>query len=193
MSVRARLTAGVAILLIAVFAAMGVVLARETESTMINRVDQDVKAESERWTKPSKDKDEKGGPDDQGSNQARSSPTPDSTPQASDSTSEYGDTKRSFCTRIYAANGTIQQQWLSGYGDDPDPPPDLPPFGSEEFNEIVGEIVTRESEDGSLDYRVLIQPGRFTGDMVVTAAPLREVHEAVSQVLRRFVAIGFAG
>jgi two-component system OmpR family sensor kinase len=176
-----------------VFAAMGVVLARETESTMISRVDQDVKAESGRWTKPSKDKDEKGGPDDQGNDRARSSPTPDSTPQASGSTPEYGDTKRSFCTRIYDANGTIQQQWLSGYGDDPDPPPDLPPFGSEEFNEIVGEIVTRESEDGSLDYRVLIQPGRFTGDMVVTAAPLREVHEAVSQVIRRFVAIGFAG
>jgi two-component system OmpR family sensor kinase len=193
MSVRARLTLGVAVLLIAVFAAMGIVMARETESTMISRVDQDVKAESARITKPNKDKDNKGGPDDQDNDHSGQSPTPDPSPQATGSSSGYGDTKRSFCTRIYDSSGTIQAQWLSGYQDDPDPPPSLPPFGSEEFERMLGTIVTRPSEDGSLEYRVLIQPGRVAGDVVVTAAPLREVHEAVSQVIRRFMAIGFAG
>ena len=193
MSVRARLTAGVAILLIVVFATMGVIMARETESTMISRVDQDVRAESERMTKPGKDKGGKEQSDRRDEPSREGSLTASATPQSGGSTSGYGDTKRSFCTRIYDSSGVIQEQWLSGYQDDPDSPPDLPRFGSEEFNEMVGDIVTRPAEDGSLDYRVLIQPGRISGDMVVTAAPLREVHEAVSQVIRRFLAIGFTG
>ena len=48
MSIRTRLTAGVAILLVAIFAVMGVVMAQTTRSTLTDQVDADVREQSTR-------------------------------------------------------------------------------------------------------------------------------------------------
>ena len=196
MSIRTRVTAGVVVLLVAVFATMGIVMARQTESTMIDRVDQDVLTQSDRLTGHSKDGSGSKS-DSRNEDQSKPDETPVagsvSTPAATSADSGYDQTKRSFCTLIYRADGSLRNKDLSGYADAPDSPPKLPELGSAEFAALLGHIVTLPAVDGTLEYRVLIEPGRIAGDTVVTAAPLREVHEAVSQVIRRFLAIGFAG
>jgi len=197
MSIRTRLTAGVAILLVAIFAVMGVVMAQTTRSTLTDQVDADVREQSARLTSPV---DSKGQQPDGSHSQQDSAPaqqsyvTPEvqSTPVAG-SSSSYGDTRRRIATFIYAGDGSIREGKPSGYTDDPDSPPKLPAFGSADFQSLVGKLVTLPSEDGSIQYRVLIQPGRIPGDMVVVAESLSEVDSSVRSLLIRLIAIGLAG
>ena len=59
MSIRTRLTAGVVILLVAIFAVMGVVMAQTTRSTLTAQVDADVREQSARLTSPVDNKGQK--------------------------------------------------------------------------------------------------------------------------------------
>ena len=76
MSIRTRLTAGVAILLVAIFAVMGVVMAQTTRSTLTDQVDADVREQSARLTSPV---DNKGQQPDGGHDQQDSAPAQQST------------------------------------------------------------------------------------------------------------------
>jgi len=197
MSIRTRLTAGVAILLVAIFAVMGVVMAQTTRSTLTAQVDADVREQSVRLTSPVDNKGQQpdGGhdqPDNASAQQSTITPEAQPSPVAA-SSSSYGDTRRSIATFIYMEDGTIRESKPSGYTDDPDSPPSLPAFGSADFQELVGKLVTLPAEDGSIQYRVLIQPGRIQGDMVVVAESLSEVDSSVRSLLIRLIAIGLAG
>jgi two-component system, OmpR family, sensor kinase len=199
MSIKSRLTVGVAILLVVVFVAMGVVMARSARATLTDQVDDDVREQSIHLTSPKKTGNQPQG-NDQGAQVDTASPQSGGTPLAVTSpvagntdSDEYGENRRSIATFIYTADGSIRDSRPSGYSDDPDSPPELPAFGSPEFQELTGRIVTLPSEDGSIDYRVLIQPGRIAGDIVVVAESLSEVDTAVRNLIERFVAIGLAG
>lgn len=205
MSIRTRLTAGVLTLLIVVFATMGVMMARATESTMVTRVDNEIVKQSARMTGPEDSKGDPGrdggpGGDDSQSSEQGQNGTPlaaaavTATPAVTTTSNSQSDSgKNTIATLIYASDGSIRSNKPSGYYDEPDSPPRLPEFGSPEFNAMLGEIVTVSSEDGSLEYRVLIEPGRIEGDFVVAAGPLTDVHEAVGELIRQFLAIGAIG
>jgi two-component system OmpR family sensor kinase len=193
-SIRTRLTIGVAILLVVIFAAMGVVVARTAESTLTAQVDADVREQSAHLTGPVDGRDQQPDSDHQSTGQTQAQTGGNVTPVASPATaSDYGSTRQTIATFIYRANGTLRQSRPSGYSDNPDSPPKLPAFGSSEFQALIGKIVTLPSEDGSLSYRVLAAPGRIQGDVVVTAESLSDVDSAVRSLLIRFLAIGLAG
>jgi two-component system OmpR family sensor kinase len=196
-SIRTRLTAGVAILLVAIFAVMGVVMAQTTRSTLTAQVDADVREQSARLTGPTDSKGQQPDsghdqPDGASATQSAVTPETQSSPVAA-SSSSYGDTRRSIATYIFMEDGTIRESKPSGYSEDPDSPPKLPAFGSTEFQSLIGKLVTLPSEDGSIQYRVLVQPGRIPGDMVVVAESLSEVDSSVRSLLIRLIAIGLAG
>lgn len=205
MSIRTRLTAGILTLLILVFATMGVLMARSTEATMIDRVDNDLVTQSGRLSGPKggPDADKPGGQDDRPNDASQSAtpnaspvgqPAAESTPAAGDSgNDQYDQGRNSIAQFIFGRDGSLVYSRPSGYADDPDSPPSLPDVGSSEFLAMVGKVVTVPSQDGSLEYRVLIQPGRVAGDYAVVAGPLDDVHGAVGDLVRQFVLIGLIG
>jgi two-component system OmpR family sensor kinase len=194
MSIRFRLTIGVLLLLVGVFAAMGVAMARSTESALIEQADQSIKKQSAHMF----------GPDNNGKGDNNAPPKPESansvTPvsgttgdQGKDDDSQYGGGEQTLASFVYRSDGTIRFSSPSGYSDDPDSPPNIPPVGSSEFNRMVNRITTVSSVDGRLDYRVLIEHGRESGDFAVTAAPLDSIRETVRSLIKRFFMIGGLG
>jgi two-component system OmpR family sensor kinase len=193
-SIRVRLAIGIAILLVAIFAAMGVVMARTTESTLQRQVDRAVIEQSKRLTAPNAARGSSGPNRNSSSDDDR--PTDgddDSATPSVGSAGEDEESRKTVAWFVFKEDGKLRQSEPSGYQDDPDSPPALPEPGSDAFHELVGRIVTLPSRDGSLQYRVLAQPGRIPGDMVVTAAPLKDVEAAVQQLLGRFAIIGVIG
>ena len=202
MSIRARLTIGLVFLLVVVFAAMGVAMARSTESALIDQADLAVHKQSDRLVGPAN------GPRDSDGGQKQ----PDGSPAASKSEGtpaanrnngassgqqpeddEYAAGEQTVASFVYGSDGALKYNSPSGYADDPDSPPDLPAIGSDEFKRLVGHIHTLPSEDGTLDYRVLVEPGRFQGDYAVVAAPLAGVRTTVRSLIKRFIVAGSIG
>ncbi len=97
---------------------------------------------------------------------------------------------RSVAEYVYNQKGECTFSTNTGYADNPDPDPAFPAFPSPEADELVGDIVTLPADDGAFDYRVLIQ--KSDNSYVAVAAPLDEVDQAVSRVVRT-VSFGGAG
>ena len=76
-----------------------------------------------------------------------------------------------------------------GYPEDPKSPPQIPPIPSPELEEILNEVVTAQAEDDSLEYRMLVQR-EYSGNVMVTAAPLDDVDDAVDRVIQIFLGFG---
>ncbi len=164
MSIRARLAIGVALLLAVAFALFGTFLVRSTRATLLDQVD-------DRLVEVSYNAVQRKGPSYGGPRFAfmQEYEDQDSGPR---SVAEYVYNQEGLCTRHDPA----------GYSDNPDPDPAFPAFPSPEADELVGEIVTMSAVDDSIDYRVLIK--KSDDNYVAVAAPLDEVDQAVSRVVR---------
>ena len=92
---------------------------------------------------------------------------------------------------VFGPNGREVVSRPSGYSDAPDSPPALPPIPGPQASAIQGKIVTLPSEDGSLQYRVLLQSGPRDATFV-TAASLRPVDTAVNMLVRTLALAGAA-
>jgi len=100
-------------------------------------------------------------------------------------------TGRRFALLILDRAGTVLRSLPSGFASDPDPLPVLPAWEGgiprAEFNGIT----TRESADGTVSYRVLLQRAR--GDMpIAVAAPLTGVQTAMAALVRNLLVVGTA-
>lgn len=82
----------------------------------------------------------------------------------------------------------------SGYGTDPDDPPDLPPVGSVGFNNLTEGPTELDTEEGSITYLVeafptTSQQNEFLG-YVVIAAPMTGAQDTISSLTRWLIAGG---
>jgi two-component system OmpR family sensor kinase len=95
------------------------------------------------------------------------------------------------------ADGSIDWVEKSGFGADPDYPPDVPNFGTAGFDNVLDGPVELTSPDGDLPYLVQAyqakdkQTGEFFGYIVI-AAPLNDVKDTVSTLIRWLIVGGVA-
>ena len=193
MSLRARLTIGVMVLLVAVFAVMGVAMARSTQSALIEQTDLALHKQADR-VNGQKPKDQPGPEDDRAASpEANDGNKPPAGPDDGTGSDNYGGGQQSLATFVVDASGNVLYASPSGYADDPDSPPDIPAVGSSEFDHCVQNVTTMTSVDGTIDYRVLIVPGSTSGEYTVVAAPLSNVQTTVESLVKRFILVGLAG
>jgi two-component system OmpR family sensor kinase len=91
--------------------------------------------------------------------------------------------QRSTAELILDADGTVRRSEPAGFGDDPEPLPDLPDVDSDEFAGMVGQVVTLPSEGGGPDQRVLTETldPFFDGYRVVSTS-MEDVEETTSRL-----------
>ncbi|MEJ7901828.1 MAG: HAMP domain-containing sensor histidine kinase [Thermomicrobiales bacterium] len=176
MSIRARLTIAIAIVVLVVVAVLGTVVVQTTRATLIGQVDDQVVAIADR-SKPTgygdKSADVDIGRDYDGSYITGPSDGYDGNPWA----------RNDYARLVYSADGTFEYGDYAGYADDPQAPPDCPEIPSPELDEVLGEVVTLPSTDGTLSYRTLIEESD-DGSFVAVGVPLTDVDDAVSNLLR---------
>lgn len=185
MSIRSRLAIAVALVLFITFAVLGIVLVRSTRATLISQVDQQVITNADRATRGGKsfgaDRSSKGKDQD-------SQPPYSAAPNASaPSLGPYDD--HTIALFVYTASGTLVVNKPCGFADDLKPPPSLPSIPSPQIALLYNKITTTPAVDDSLSYRMLVQQ-EPSGFVVVTAAPLETVNDAVSRLERIFLLAG---
>jgi two-component system, OmpR family, sensor kinase len=183
-SIRARLTIAIAIVLLITVAVLGTVAIQTTRATLTNQVDDQVRT----YAKKTHDKPVDG---DDGGPPAGNLNDPEYA--VADSPSDNDSYSRDdFARLVYDSNGnTIGEQQLYGWAGERLSPPDCPDIPSHELDSMIGEVVTLNSIDGSVQYRTLIDqiPG---GYYQAIGVPLTDVNEAVSN-LRRVVVMATVG
>ena len=199
MSIRTRLTIGVAALLLVTFGILGVVIVRTTEATLVDQVDARIREAAVRagprggpggpggpFGRDGGDGDRDGPPSGfAGGSAARPAEDPSGDGSAEDDVDPF---ERPVADLRFAADGTLLKAVPSGYPDDPDSLPAVPALPGE-GDRLLDRIVTVPAVDGSLDYRLLIQR-EPDGDYVVCAAPLTAVGAAVSRIIRAILIAG---
>src|SRR4029450_13420437 len=91
---------------------------------------------------------------------------------------------------LYSPEGVLLDGRPAGFSDEPEDGPALPTTLAA-LTALEGHVVTRPSEDGEIDYRVLVFRVR-DGNIKVIAQPLTQVDEAVSSLTRIFLIAGVA-
>ena len=183
MSIRARLTIAVALVLAVTLLLLGVVLVRTTRATLVDQVDDQVLTNSvrardmvggRRGNGPGRD-DDSGGP-----------PGGDYGPPPA-----AGDdlTERPVAYLLYSATGQLLYNEPCGFADRPKPLPSVPPIPSNEVDDLVDRIVTVPAVDNSLDYRMLVHQVAG-GNLFVTAAPLTAADAAIDRLVSMLVVLG---
>lgn len=176
MSIRARLTIAIAIVMVVTIATFGFYMVTTTRATLVDQLDAQVIAQAERRAKGYTSKPPpQGGYGDYGDYQNNNN--------TSDSPSYQ---KNDFANIIYSPTGDLDYAEPYGYADSRASLPDCPDIPSPELDEILGVVVTLPSLDGTLQYRALMQV-LDSGQVQAVAAPLTEVDEAVSSLLRGVV------
>jgi len=208
MSMRARISLAVGAVILATLLLFSLVVVRSVRSTLIEQVDSQVLDVSKRSTDkkngpPPRSKMDDGTPasdtacppDDPSCDEATPASTPmayqigpalTTTPSSSESSGPFRQDVAHF---VYDAKGNLIVNEPSGYRDDPDPPPLLPPIPSTDLNAMLGRIVTLPCAEGGANFRVLIKK-LDNGNYDVTAASLENVDAAVSDIVRLLVVGG---
>jgi two-component system OmpR family sensor kinase len=155
MTIRARLTLAVALLLVVATGILGWVVVGAARDSMVDRLDERLAEAAERpFDGPGR------GPIDR-------RPTD----------------QRTIAEVVLDADGEVLRSEPAGFGDDPEPLPELPPVDSEEFESMVGRTVTLPSEGGAADQRVLTTPLRpFLDGYRVVATSLADVDATTSRL-----------
>jgi two-component system, OmpR family, sensor kinase len=161
MSLKARLTIAIVVLLVALTTVLGIVTVRVTQRSMVNQVDDRLQAIRDR--PPLR---------------------PDLIPSGS-SAQRY----RDVADYLYAPNGQLLVSHPAGFGDAAEAAPALPPIPSGALSSLIEHPTTLPSTDGSLEYRVLVfrDPN---GNIRVMAEAMTDVEDAVSSLTRTFVIAG---
>ena len=168
MTLKARLTIAVVVLLVALTGVLGVITVRATRSSMVSQVDERLDAIRDRPPGPGGF----GGPGG---------------PTNADSQERY----RDVADFLYSPQGRLLFSRPAGFGDDPESPPDLPKIPSAAFAAIIEHPTTLPSTDGSLDYRVLVFMDRGP-NIRVMAQSLTDINESVSSLTETFLLAGLA-
>ncbi len=176
MSIRTRLTIAIAVVLLLTVAVLGTVVVRSTRATLINQVDDQVRTYAD-YTKHKPDNDK-----------PKDGPSLSDDPYFAQTLPVDGDDendweRNDFARLVYDAKGTLTYSQYYGYSDDPKSPPDCPDIPSQELDEMLGEVVTLDSTDGTMSYRTLIQE-IDGGRIQAVGAPLSGVDDAVERLLR---------
>jgi two-component system, OmpR family, sensor kinase len=186
LSIGSRLTIAIVLVLVATIAVLGIVLVRDTRAELVQDVDDEITINAARTEhkKPAPKRSD-------GGREPRSpSSTPQATPlaasQTGDDENDYERTVASFC---YSERGETVWEEPSGFPDDPDPPPKIPPIPSAEINRLVDDIVTLPAVDDSFDYRTLVTR-RDNGDYLITASSLESVDSAIDRLVRTILIAG---
>ena len=209
MSIQARLTLAMALVLTLCLAVLGTVLIRSTRATMVDDIDQEVRSAASRaWAMSESDKGEsspvgRGGPatgqggpresdgvDWQPSRDRAGTVVADDTGDRADPSVGY--VKQPVARFIYTALGVQVAAQPSGYLDDPDPAPEIPAITGDRLAQIVGRIVTVRSADGTTAYRTLVERGQ-NGVVYVTAAPLTQVEATIERLVKTLLLVGMIG
>jgi two-component system OmpR family sensor kinase len=161
-TLRTRLAIASAIVIALTIALLSAFVIRTTRATLIDQLDQQLVDASERSMKyPPK------------------AGKPDHAPE------DAAADKNQFAVQVFDRDGALIASVASGYGDDPDPLPDVPlgPDAGDDPALPIGKIVTVDAVDGSMRYRVYLRENR-DGQLIATAAPLTEVESALARILR---------
>jgi two-component system OmpR family sensor kinase len=164
-TIKARLTLAVVLLLVVLTTLLGVVTIRATRASMIDQVDERLASIADRPPGP------RGAADDPGTDTAGQ------------------DRYRDIGEYLYSPSGQLLDERPAGFASDPEPAPDLPAPSSPAFTALAGDALTVPATSGDLEYRVLVAPLR-DGNTKVLAEPLTDLDEAISSLTRTFV---FAG
>jgi two-component system OmpR family sensor kinase len=163
MSLRLRLVASLGVVLTVAFAAAGVLLVGLVHASLVDRIDRELTSISN-----------------------SSALQRLLTVQASDTSAG-----RSLAVIRLNRQGSITLTLPSGFTDAPDPLPALPNYTGGVPAADLGRVTQLPSVDGSMDYRVLLAPGRL-GAVIALAAPLTGVEAATSTLIRLLLFIGVA-
>ena len=186
MSIRTRLAVAVGLVLVVTLAVLGGVMVRSTRATLVRQVDEQVVEVADRakgWKGPPGE----GGDRGRGGDESLAVRPPNQAPPAPEG--EIDPDRRAVARFVLYPTGDLRFEAPSGYADDRDPPPRLPPTPSAALDALVGRIITVPAIDDSLSYRALIQR-EPDGDVAVTAAPLAVVDAAVTRLLRILAVVG---
>jgi two-component system OmpR family sensor kinase len=195
-SIRSRLALTIAALLVTTFVIFGFLLLRSVRATLIDQVDDQVYQTAARTKGDDRPPDRSsrgtegwsdfGGPgdrdlDDDGSLGG----------QIADLGSVTGsyDYEVPVARFVYSDDGRLLVDEPCGYPDAPKSPPEVPAIPSPDLDAIVDEMVTTDSQDSALKYRMLVQR-ETSGNIVVTAAPLDDVEAAVERVFNILLGFG---
>lgn len=192
MSLSSRIALGVAVVLALAVVVLGVTMVRATSTTLTAEIDNRLKVSIERaeglfgpWRKIG----ERGNTNDGGGPPLgrRDFPQRHENDDFEDIYPIVADRNMAFLW--FDSNGNLLAQSLAGYADAPDPPPALPPIPGSAVDRLKGQITTLSAVDDSMRYRVLIRNGpRET--MIVTAASLTPVEDAVNSLVRTLLLAG---
>ncbi|MEZ4500573.1 MAG: ATP-binding protein [Thermomicrobiales bacterium] len=196
MSIRTRLALAIAALLVTTFAFFGFMLIRSVKATLVDRVDDQVIQSASRSGEGGdllrallKDGDGTRGQLPGITGNADSEAPGLGGPPESRQTSDSYDYERPTALFVLSKSGVLLIDQPAGFPDQPLAPPEIPEIPSKELNAIVDRIVTVESEDKTLRYRMLVQR-RGNEFVLVTAAPLDDVEAAVNRVRRILLIFG---
>ena len=204
MSIRTRLAVAVALVLLGTLALLGAAVVETTRAALIDQVDEEVRAYAARAKAyergPGRDHDygnrqssprwgNEAGTPSAWFAQADGDQEPGGEPQsAPNDEPDFG--KRTVARMVYNPDTELWTSEPLGYQDDPEPLPRLPSNGSGELLELAGRgITTVPAEDGSFDYRLLVEQEQ-NGTVFVTAASLTPVDEAISGLVKNVVLVG---
>jgi two-component system, OmpR family, sensor kinase len=165
-TIKARLTIAVVLLLAAITGLLGWIVIRTTRDAMTDQIDDRLL-------------------------EARITRGPVSSPPVGE---DQGDAPYRQTAAIYLdENGDVEGDDPAGFPDDPEPLPELPPVGSSEFDSMVeGDIRTLSSRGGP-DYRATATPVLYPGNREgfrVVATSLEDVDETTSTLLRTVLVVG---
>ncbi len=162
MTLRTRLAIASAVVIALTIALLSAFVIRTTRATLVDQLDQQLIDASDRYMKYP--------PKPASGNHIGGDPSAD---------------KNQFAVLLYSDDGELIASAPSGYGDDPDPLPEMPASLSTEDRSDMpfGEIVTVDSVDGSMRYRLFIRANR-DGQLIATAAPMTEVESALARILK---------
>ncbi len=156
MSIKARLVAIISLLVALAFVVIGIVTVTQTKANMINRVDATLVQASDR-----------GG----------HSPSGDGRDES------YPSSQRSNATLILDSQGNVIHSDPSGFGDTPDPLPDVSHIPLNSIGEHHSQYFTVGAVGSSdLTYRILVQSGSDGGYLAV-AAPLNDINSTVRNLI----------
>jgi two-component system OmpR family sensor kinase len=177
LSIRTRLAALATLVLAITIAVFGVLLVRETRATMVDQVDDQLRGYVSKG-------------EEKGYGGRREPHGGQGPPPEEEEESNYpAPPVRLFAEGVVSADGVVDWQEYTGYTFDPDPPPALPDFNSEDWEHCVGRIVTLSATDGSRDFRVYVRQSDG-GDYLVTATSLASIDATVSRLQRAVLVAG---
>jgi two-component system OmpR family sensor kinase len=157
-TIKARLSIAFVVLLLIAVAAIGGAVVRQTRQSLVDQIDDRLRAQGAR--------------------------PPGGAQPADDPAQSDEDRFRSTAELVLARDGSVLRAQPAGFPDEPEPLPAVPAVETREFKSHLDEVVTLPAEEGDVDYRVLAHSLGGGNRFLVLAAPLSEVDDAVSDLVR---------